>query len=100
MPVFTPRGLKIRFDSPYVFSLIGRVWSKDRKRDAFRVLKTCEGVEQLDTMLAYVAGLVVGLWTSYPVWAITIAVVAGRFVGFLVVRFGIFAIPGLLESYS
>lgn len=96
MPVFTPRGLKIRLDSPYVFSLIGRIWSKDQKRDAFRVLKTCEGVEQLDTMLAYVSGLVVGLCTSYPVWAITIAIVVGRFVGFLILRFRIFDHPSLV----
>lgn len=43
----TPRGLKIRIDIPTGFTLLSRLWENDPKTDAFRVLKTSEGLESI-----------------------------------------------------
>lgn len=60
MPVWTPRGLKIRFEPQYAFSLLARIWTRDERQDAYAVLKTTEAIEEVDGLLALVFALIVG----------------------------------------
>jgi len=92
MPFMTPRGLKIRFDVPFGFTLLGRLWRHDRRHDAFRVLKTCEAIEEVPSVLALIAGLIAVLMPQSPLWAIPIAIVAGKLVGYLLTQFGMFIV--------
>lgn len=53
MTVFTPRGLKLRLPTPYVFALIARLYPRV---DAFRVLQTTEVVENLSSLVTLLSG--------------------------------------------
>ena len=54
MPIYTPRGLKIRLSVDYAFALMARLYPKV---DAFKILKTTEGIQKIPSMLAFVAGM-------------------------------------------
>ena len=54
MPLYTPRGLKIRLPKSYAFALIGRLYGKET---AFRVLKLTEEVENLGALAITIAAL-------------------------------------------
>lgn len=91
MAIYTPRGLKIRLRMNHAFALMARLYPKV---DAFKVLKTTEGLESIPDMLALIVGLVsfylkldphqIGLYTF-------IASVAGTAITLL----GAFIVPGL-----
>ncbi|HNQ23005.1 MAG TPA: hypothetical protein PKK06_07920 [Phycisphaerae bacterium] len=89
MGLMTPRGLKVRLELPWAFGLLARLWIKNAKTDAFRVLKTCEAIEEAPEVLALVAGFVVVVWgEQLPVWTIPLALVLGRVAGILLTQLG------------
>ncbi|MDP6438580.1 MAG: hypothetical protein QGH74_03000 [Candidatus Brocadiia bacterium] len=90
----TPRGLKIRLDIPRGFTLLARLWQKDNHTDAFRVLKTCEGLEYIPSILGFVAGLI-GLVVGSSPWHVLLAIVLGTVLGKVLTMFGMFRIPRL-----
>jgi hypothetical protein len=100
MALMTPRGLKIRLDLERAFSLLGRLWVKDQRTDAFRVLKTCEAIELIPELLSLCVGLAIAvqLGTS-SVWWVVPALLGGRIAGFFLIAFGridVLRAPGLL----
>jgi hypothetical protein len=54
MAIYTPRGLEINLRVPYAFALMQRLYPKV---DAFKVLKTTEGLESIPAALAFSSGL-------------------------------------------
>ncbi len=91
MSLMTPRGLKIRLPLPFAFALLARLWQKDRHTDAFRVLKTCEAIDDIPSVMSVLAGLLVvlpasnaaGLWVAG-------SMIVGRLVGAILTRSGRF----------
>lgn len=90
MPFFTPRGLKIGFDIPFAFALIGRLYPK---RTAFQVLKTTEGLEVLPSLLAFVAAIAV-MVLSPSLLGLSLGIIVGRLVGVFMIEQVSF-VPGL-----
>ncbi len=54
MPIYTPRGLKVRLSIDYAFALMARLHPGV---NAFQVLKTTEGIESLPQSFAFLAAL-------------------------------------------
>ena len=54
MALYTPRGLKIRLSIDHAFALMARLYPEI---DAFKVLKTTEGIASIPGMLAFMAGV-------------------------------------------
>jgi hypothetical protein len=92
MPIYTPRGLKIRIAVPYAFGLMARL---SPTVSPFRVLKTTEGLESLPGMLAFIAGIVAFVMRLPPLH-IGLAVGVGQVLGVLINLFGVYLIPGLV----
>jgi hypothetical protein len=92
MAIYTPRGLKIRLSVDYAFPLIARLYPKV---DAFKVLKTTEGIESLPTMVAFSIGLYCFLWTVDPI-NIGIATFIGYLAAVVINLRGFYFIPGLV----
>lgn len=92
MSIMTPRGLKIRLDESWAFSLIARVWKADSRTDAFRVLKTCEAIESVPSVLSYISGIAVAFGYPDSPWCIPIAILAGRVAGLCLTRLGLFIV--------
>lgn len=90
----TPRGLKIRIEIPHGFALLARLWQKDNNTDAFRVLKTCEGLEYIPSIFGFIGGLA-GLLIGSSPWHVLLGIVLGTVLGKLLTMFGMFLIPGL-----
>ena len=55
MAIYTPRGLKIRLRIDHAFALMARLYPEV---DAFKILKTTEGLASIVRMLVFVAGIV------------------------------------------
>lgn len=92
MAIYTPRGLKIRLPLDYTFALLARLYPRV---DAFRVLKTTEGIESIPSLLAFCTAMVCfGLHTTPFIvgLAVTIAVTFGT----LLTSRGLFIIPGFV----
>jgi hypothetical protein len=89
------------------FSLLMRLWEKDPKTDAYRVLKTCEAIYAIPAVLGFIAGLIAVFCPGCPRWAIAASIAVGWCVGQLLAVFGVFAIirptgllmAGLIWSY-
>lgn len=90
----TPRGLKIRIDVRNGFALLARLWKYDSATDAFRVLKTVEGLEIIPSIFGFV-GAFVGLLMGSTWWVVPVGLVMGNILGKLLTMFGLFIIPGL-----
>ena len=90
----TPRGLKIRLEIPHGFALLARLWERDRDVDAFKVLKTCEGLENIPSIFAFVGGLV-AIGVGFAPWHVLLGIVLGALLGKVLTMFGAFIIPGL-----
>jgi len=90
----TPKGLKVRLDIPYGFALLARLWRKDPNTDAFKVLKTCEGLECIRPFLGFIGGMV-GLILGPNIWYVPLGIVIGSILGKILTAFGLFIIPGL-----
>lgn len=91
MAIYTPRGLKIRLGVGHAFTLMARLYPDV---DAFKILKTTEGLESIPAMLAFIAGLVSFTLHLHPLeigFYVFIVSVAGA----LITGFGLFLIPGL-----
>ncbi|MCX5647889.1 MAG: hypothetical protein NTX40_02155 [Planctomycetota bacterium] len=56
MAIYTPRGLKIRLPREYAFALMARLFPR---KDAFRVLQMTEEVDNLASLAAFLAGVIV-----------------------------------------
>ena len=91
MAIFTPRGLKIRLPFDYTFALIARLYPKI---DAFKVLKTTEGLESIPGMLAFIVG-VTSFYLRLDPYMIGLYVLIASVAGTIITTFGIFVIPGL-----
>jgi len=92
MAIYTPRGLKIRLSVDYAFPLIARLYPKV---DAFRVLKTTEGIESLPTMAAFLTGLYCFLSRVEPINT-GIATFIAYLVAAIINLRGFYFIPGLV----
>jgi len=90
----TPRGLEINIDVPTGFALLARLWVRDPKTDAFRVLKTVEGLEHIPSVAGFI-GAFIGLWAGSAPWHVAGGLVLGNIFGKLVTMFGAFIVPGL-----
>jgi hypothetical protein len=90
----TPRGLKIRIDIPSGFTLLSRLWENDPKTDAFRVLKTSEGLESIPAFAGFI-GAFIGVFYGSASWHVAAGLVTGNVLGTLLTMFGAFVIPGL-----
>ena len=53
----TPRGRQIDFSVEESFALMGRIWLKDPKRDAYSTLRLCESIDNLPQLMSYAVGL-------------------------------------------
>ncbi len=91
MAIFTPRGLKIRLPFNYAFALIARLYPKI---DAFKVLKTTEGLESIPSLIIFVVGLICFYLRLSP-FEIGVYVFVASIAGFLIILFGLYIIPGL-----
>lgn len=91
MALMTPRGLKIRLGLDGGFSLLARLWRRDPRTDAFRVLKTCEAITHIPVVLSVLAGAVLAIWpaAASPLW-LGAALVLGRVAGTLLTAMGRF----------
>jgi hypothetical protein len=107
MAFMTPRGLLISLEVSEGFSLLTRLWEKDPKTDAFRVLKTCEAIYAIPAVVGFIAGLIAVFFPGCPRWAIAASIAVGWCVGQLLTVFGVFVIirptgllmAGLIWSY-
>jgi hypothetical protein len=88
-----PRGLKIRLTVDYAFALMARLYPKV---DAFRVLKTVEGIESLPQSFAYLAALVC-FYLNLPPWQIGLIVFAVIILLSLMTRFGFYVFPSIVK---
>lgn len=91
MAIYTPRGLKIRLGVNYAFALMARLYPKV---DAFKVLKTTEGLELIPNMLAFITGLIL---FSLKIDGIqmSIYVLIATVIGTIITLSGMFIFPGL-----
>ena len=92
MAIYTPRGLKIRFPLDYSFALMSRLYPKV---DAFKVLKTTEGLESIPAVLSVLTGFVC-FYLQLSLFEIGLYAFIASFVGFLLTTFGLYLIPGLV----
>ena len=88
----TPRGLKVRLELPWAFGLLARLFEKDRRTDAFRVLKTCEAIESIPAVVSFIAGTTVAWHKDWPVWSICVAQIVGTLIGTLLTQYGLFVL--------
>ncbi len=94
--IVTPSGLKIRIDIQKAFTLMARLWEKDAHTDAFRVLKTMEGIQHISSLLGFIGGMG-ALFYGLVWWQIIAGHCLGRLVGKLVTHYGFF-VPGLVRA--
>ena len=90
----TPRGLTIRIEIPIGFALLARLWTQEPATDAFRVLKTVEGLEYIPAIFGFVCAFI-GLLGGSVWWHLTMGLVVGNLLGMLLTMFGAFVVPGL-----
>jgi hypothetical protein len=93
MAIFTPRGLKIRLPLEYAFALIARLYPKV---DAFKVLKTTEGLESIPSLITFITGLLC-FYLHLPIFEVGLYVFIASLIGFLITLFGFYLLPGLVR---
>ena len=91
MAIYTPRGLKIRLRMNHAFALMARLYPKV---DAFKVLKTTEGLESIPGMLALVVGLI-SFYLGLDPYQIGLYTLIASVAGTAITTFGVFIVPGL-----
>ena len=100
----TPRGRQIDVPIHEAFSLMARLWKRDRSKDAHYVLRTCEAVDNIPEVIGYTAGFCVLFLTNWEPWSIAVAMSAGSLLGItLLVSWAYFLIPAsvpLLRLYN
>jgi hypothetical protein len=93
MAVFTPRGLKIRLSPKLCFTLISRLYPKI---DAFKVLQTTEGMDDIISLLPFITGIICFILKLDPLY-IGLYVAISAIIGNLINLFGLYIIPGLIK---
>lgn len=93
MAIYTPRGLKIRLPINYAFALMARL---NPNVDAFRVLKTTEGIESLPGAFAFLTGLLCFFLAVTPL-KIGITVFIVTVLLGLMTRYGFYVFPGIVQ---
>lgn len=88
MAIFTPRGLKIRLPFNYAFTLVARLYPKV---DAFKILKTTEGLESIPSLITFATGLVC-FYLRLSLFEIGLYVFIASIIGFLITFFGLYII--------
>ncbi len=99
MAIYTPRGLKIRLPMDYAFALIARLYPRV---DAWRVLKTTEGLEHIPSVLSLIVGIECVV-THIPPLHLGLAVFVASLIGSFITRRGMYLVsglPGLGTAYS
>lgn len=91
MQVYTPRGLKVRLEVEYAFALMKRLYPKV---DAFKVLKTTEGLELLPSAVTFIATIIAYVMKLEAV-AIAITAFTSFLITYMITFFGLYIIPGL-----
>jgi len=101
MAIYTPRGLKIRFSTPYSFSLMARLFPEITP---FRVLKKTEAIENIPDALAAIGALVIAFFfPNMSCVKIFGAITAIYLVGSFMKLTGLFFIPLIIpisEAFS
>lgn len=96
MAFMTQHGLKLRLDIPFTFSLIYRIYEKNNKIGAYKVLRSCEGIYNIPNILAFFFGIYVTFVSTATEYHILFAYLLGAILGYLLHIIGIFQlIPGL-----
>ncbi len=90
MAIYTPRGLEINLPLPYAFALMQRLYPRV---DAFKVLKTAEGLESIPGVLTFVSGLACFYLKADP-YQIGLCILCGSVIGTVITLFGLM-VPGL-----
>jgi len=94
MAIYTPRGLKIRLPIDYSFALMARLYPSV---DAFRILKTTEGIESVPQFLVFTTAVVCFLNRISPMGT-GILVFTAHFAGYFLMQRGLFLVPGLVGA--
>ena len=89
MPIYTPRGLKVRLAKSYAFALMARLRGKET---AFRVLQLTEEVENLGGLATTIAAAVALYYRASPI-EMALACFATSFAFTIVHLFGLFIPP-------
>ncbi len=69
----TPRGRQIDVPIHEAFSLMARLWKRDRSKDAHYVLRTYGAVDNIPEVVGYTAGFCVLVLTDWEPWSIAVA---------------------------
>ncbi len=93
MPIYTPRGLKVRLSMDYAFALMARLYPKV---SAFEVLKTTEGIESLPQAFAFIAALICFFLKLSPL-QIGLIVFIVTFLFSLMTRYGFYVFPSIVK---
>jgi len=91
--IFTPRGLKVRFDIAYGFGLLARLYPTTKPRS---VLSATEGIDLWDSMLALVGGLA-GLYLGLTTIQIGLVAFGAKILARMLKPFIFQSVPGLVE---
>ena len=91
MAIYTPTGLAINLSVSYTFALMQRLYPKV---DAFKVLKTTEGLESMPAALAFVSALVC-FFLKVNYYQIALYPFVASLIGTVMTLFGLFLVPGL-----
>lgn len=92
MPIYTPRGIKIRIAVSYAFGLMTRLYPEV---SPFRILKATEGIESLPAMFAIISGII-GFLMQLPPLQIGLAAGIAQLLGVLINTYGFYYVPGLV----
>lgn len=92
MPIYTPRGIKIRIAVSYAFGLMTRLYPEV---SPFRILKTTEGIESLPAMFAIISGII-GFLMQLPPLQIGLVAGIAQLLGVLINIYGFYYVPGLV----
>jgi hypothetical protein len=90
MSIYTPRGLAINLPVSYAFALMQRLYPTV---DAFKVLKTVEGLQSIPGVFTFVTGLVCFYLKVAP-YQIGLCIFCASVIGTVITLFGL-TVPGL-----
>lgn len=94
VPVYTPRGLKVRLSPEVAFGLLGRLWPRARPA---AVLATTEALDEIPVLMLYVGG-VVALSVSLGILQAVLCGLAFTLAGKIILWFGVFVVPGIVTA--
>ena len=92
MPIYTPRGLKIRVDPVYAFNLMCRL---EPRISPFKVLETTEAIERIPEVFSILTAILV-LNLRVDAFLVFGCVALSRIIGAFITRNGILIFPGII----